>query len=106
MSRLALTQQDSGRELSVQLGDEVLITLDENRSTGYAWALTSMIPGALELQNSSFTLEEGGIGSGGRRSFVFRANAVGSTALELQLRRPWESGTPPAARFSLVVHTR
>jgi inhibitor of cysteine peptidase len=106
LSRLTLTEQDSGREISVQIGDEVLVDLEENPSTGYAWALTSMIPGALEFQNSSFSPGEGGIGSGGRRSFVFRASAAGSTALELQLRRPWESGSPPEARFALVVHVR
>jgi inhibitor of cysteine peptidase len=101
-----LTEQDSDREVGVQVGDEVLVTLDENPSTGYSWALTSVIQGALELETSSFSAGEGAVGGGGRRSFLFRVTGPGATALELQLRRPWERSTAPAARLRLLVHAR
>ena len=107
MPSLTLTEEDSGREVVVQLGDAVYVSLEENPTTGYGWVLASMTPGVLELEEWSFAPTPGvAIGGGGARRISLHARAPGRAELELQLRRPWESDEPPVARFTLTVHVR
>jgi inhibitor of cysteine peptidase len=104
MASLAMTEEDSGRDVSVALGDELRVSLKENPTTGYGWSVLPMRPAVLELEDSAFTLgRDAGVGGGGRRTFRFRAAAVGRAVLDLELRQPWEPGQPPEARFNLTV---
>jgi inhibitor of cysteine peptidase len=107
LSILVLTEEDSGREVSVELGDEVRVSLAENPTTGYRWMLASMTPGILELEDASFSPAPGaGVGGGGRRRFSFKARAPGRASLELHRRTPWASDEAPTAQFGWIVTVR
>lgn len=104
--------------LNVAIGDEVVIDMPENRTTGYRWTLPSQLSigtaslpedGAakLELVSDNFQLPETpaspgrAIGGGGRRRLVLRANAPGQVAVPLALRRSFEAEAPPAELITL-----
>lgn len=104
MRTLALTEQDSGREVAAQVGDEIRVTLDENPTTGYRWTLAPMTPGVLELRHTRFSAAAGaGIGGGGTRTFSLMGIAPGRTAVEFQLRQPWGRDAPSTPTFRLLV---
>src|SRR5262249_48017474 len=104
MSSLVLTEEDSGREVGVQLGDELRVSLKENPTTAYRWMLASMTAGALEFEDASFSPTPGaGVGGGGRRRVSFKGKALGRASLELHLRTPWESDEAPVAQFGLII---
>jgi inhibitor of cysteine peptidase len=106
LANLDLTEEDNGREVSVRLGDEVRVSLKENPTTGYLWALASMLEGVLKLEESLFSAQSIGVGGGGTRRFLFRAIVPGRITLELRLLRPWESNVSPVERFDLIIVVR
>jgi inhibitor of cysteine peptidase len=104
LSTIVLTEADDGREVDAGLNDLVVVSLPENPTTGYLWAVASETAGVLMLENSDFSAVAGaGVGGGGRRTFSFRAAAAGRATLELVCRRPWETDASAAARYRLVI---
>jgi len=85
---------------AIRVGDELVIELPSNPSTGFGWEVQT--PSAddesvLELASSEYIPDEaaGGMsGSGGTEVFRFRATGVGSTTVLLHYVRPWESEPP------------
>lgn len=81
----------NGRDVHLQVGDELKLSLRENRSTGYVWELTQ--DGSPALRRVGDTYESGAVsrpGSPGSRQWTFKAEETGQTKLELQLKRSWE----------------
>lgn len=107
MPELVLTAADDGRDLAVEIGAEIALALEENRTTGFLWQLAGPLPDGLVWKGDRFYHDAGpGLGRGGRRSFRFLAVAPGSGDIAFQLRRPWEIGLAPQARFRVGVTVR
>lgn len=105
LSTIVLTEADDGREVDAGLNDVVVVSLPENPTTGYLWAVASETTGTLRLENSDFSAVAGtGVGGGGLRTFSFRAAAAGRAILELVCRRPWETDGSAVARYRLVIN--
>ncbi|MSM40752.1 MAG: hypothetical protein GJT30_14140 [Geobacter sp.] len=101
---LDLTGQDSGRSVTVPVGEVVSITLGGNPTTGYAWELTEVDRAVLAPDpEPAYVADSALSGAGGKYTFRFSARAAGSTAVQLVYRRPWEKGLPPLERFDLQV---
>jgi inhibitor of cysteine peptidase len=83
----------SAIELSV--GEELVLHLPENPTTGYRWSLD---PGPLgdlfTLLRSFYELGGPGMGAGGTRTFRFLATGEGTARIRLVLARSWETGAP------------
>ncbi|MGA7937919.1 MAG: protease inhibitor I42 family protein [Kovacikia sp.] len=104
VSTLSLNQTDAGKTLQVPAGEIVLITLSENPTTGYRWALEPMEQPVLELQASDYVTASGaGIGGGGQRVFKFRTKASGTVNLQLKEWRDWEGEQSTLNRFSVTI---
>jgi len=96
-----------GDDISVKQGDEFVVALPANPSTGYSWTAGDnadvMFVSSHQLQNGG----EGGSqpGASGTQELAFRAEHTGESTLELAYSRSFEPGVPPAktAKFAVTV---
>jgi inhibitor of cysteine peptidase len=88
-----LAEADSGTTLRAAPGEEVLVELAENPTTGYVWHHVDPDGSGLVLVSSDFDPPNAAaVGAGGVRRLRFRVSGAGRRALVLVLKRPWESG--------------
>jgi predicted secreted protein len=81
----------------MKVGDELVIELDANATTGYEWQIqTPTDDTVIELASSEYLApdESAGMGAGGTQVFTFRATGVGTTDILIYYWRPWESSIP------------
>jgi predicted secreted protein len=100
-----LTESDAGAERAVDVGQELVVRLKENRTTGYRWHLALPADG-VELDEDRFEADTSGRpGAGGVRTFRLRATRPGTHRLGATLKRPWEAGeaAPPALEFRVTA---
>ena len=96
------TSEDSGKEYILSVGEEFQVRLWENPTTGYLWTILGSVSPHLELVDRKFTPGNDArrVGSGGERTFAFRAVKPGRTVLHMTLKRPWEKeGTETGSYF-------
>ena len=107
-SEILITVSDNGKTLEAHPGDEIVIRLDANITTGYQWEVAGIDHPAVELVDTDYleTPAPGVIGRGGIRTFRFKARAGGRTRIRLRLRRPWEATDAAIERFEVTVHVR
>ena len=100
----------NGREVTLQVGDNLKVSLSENASTGYRWSIPPEVKSKLApvLRETGETVDaaDGTPGKSGVRHLDFEALAAGTAALEIQYRRSWEQDKPPARTFTLRVTVR
>jgi inhibitor of cysteine peptidase len=98
-------ENDNGQTVSMSVGDMLQLSLPENRSTGYVWAIVVNDDDVLRLTGEPVYEIEGEAlpGAGGRVTFTFEAVGPGATTLELVNARPGETAVEPAETFALAV---
>jgi inhibitor of cysteine peptidase len=96
-----------GSAVEVSVGENLVISLESNPSTGYTWQVLAVDTAILEKTGENeFVQAEGDamlLGAGGREQMTFRAVAKGTTTLELGYKRPWEVEADPEQFFSIEV---
>ena len=108
VEQVAVTANDSGGEVTVGMGDELVATLESNPTTSYSWALVSISNTSVvtnvsnEYTPNPTPTGEPLVGSGGNEVWTFKALAAGTSTIEMMYARPWES-VEPAARFNITV---
>jgi len=90
------TYDDAGQEIDIGVGQEFIIALGSNPTTGYSWQ-ASYDEAMLELVGGESTYEadetdEEVVGAGGVEYFRFLALEVGETEITLTYEQPWEGG--------------
>jgi inhibitor of cysteine peptidase len=100
---LNLSARDDGRTVQVHTGDEIVVTLDSNASTGFRWVVTRKPdPQILELVGSDYvTPETTLVGAGGQE--VWRFGAVGEGTMSLELAYQRASGQTAGEPFRVTV---
>lgn len=100
-----LTAADSGTELSLSTGDEVVVTLDSNVTTGFAWQLeTEPASEVLDVVGSEYVAPETDlVGAGGQEIWRFVATGEGSTDVVLRYARSSGETSGEPFGFSVVV---
>ena len=85
------TYTDSGQTIDIDVGQQFVIALGSNPTTGYGWQ-ESYDETMLELVKKSYEegAEEGVVGAGGVEYFRFKALERGETEITLTYKRPWE----------------
>ena len=92
----------SDRVISVRVGDDFVVALAANPTTGYQWepyfdaALVQLIERVLAASGS-------GIGSGGTERFRFRTLGPGGGELRMTYRRAWETASAQELVFRLDI---
>ena len=102
----SITDDDNGKQITVQSGDVITVTLVSNPTTGYSWQVME-IDNAILVQDGDPEYKqspgaEGLVGAGGTETFHFKAIGSGQTSLGLGYLRPWES-VPPIETFTIQV---
>ena len=103
---ISLTDADNGKQIALQPGDILTVTLESNPTTGYSWQVMG-IDNAILTQDGDpeykqVSGSEGLVGAGGTETFRFKAVGSGNASLELGYLRPWES-VPPIQTFTIQV---
>jgi len=107
VSELTLTKADNGKSVEVARGDTVTITLEDNPSTGYRWAIDKNDASILAPQSDDYMQSpSSGIGGAGQRTFKFKALKAGAVQLQLKRWREWEGDSSIVDRFSAAVRVR
>jgi len=87
------TYTDSGQTIDIGVGQEFVIALGSNRTTGYGWQ-ESYDENMLRLVEKTYEeeTEEDVVGAGGIEYFRFRTLEAGETEITLVYKQPWEGG--------------
>lgn len=95
--------------LALHIGQEVLISLRSNPSTGFRWEVKQAASGVLKSLGPelySNPEEVGLVGSAGQSSWRYKAEKAGSGQLLMVYRRPWEADVAPASTFDCQVEVQ
>jgi inhibitor of cysteine peptidase len=99
-----LTREDSGRHCSVNVGEQVTLTLPETPTTGYEWK-AEVDPELLRELENRFDPDSAPRGAAGARIITFEAIAVGPTPLRCDRRRAWEGTAAEQFQVYLDITT-
>jgi inhibitor of cysteine peptidase len=105
---IALTEAESGRTIEGAIGQEVVVTLRTNPTTGYSWSSRVSPPEALKPAGEPEYMPDqpAMTGSGGRMRYRFTMVSGGKATLRFEYRRPWEHDIPPAKTVAYVFSVR
>ena len=105
---VALDDRDNGKQIELEQGQTLAITVESNPTTGYSWAQQEGEPDDIlvMLGEPEYKSKSALIGGGGTETLRFRAERPGTTTLQLIYRRPWEEDAQPAATYTLTVSVR
>lgn len=88
MTQILLTAAQSGFPIEARVGDELVLQLVENPTTGYRWQPDSELQ--LPAREDHYVPAAGATGAGGVRTLRLLLSSPGSFDLAFSLRRPWE----------------
>ena len=106
MTMQSLTSGDAGKVVNVPAGEEVMVTLESNITTGYSWTENATLSNGAVLRQTSHEYQppaEAIPGRGGQEVWTFKALAAGTTTVSMEYKRPFEPNNPPANTFNVTV---
>jgi len=89
---------DPNETINVNVGQELIIALDENPTTGYSWqkefdnSFLELVGDKFESSSEAKKGKEPIVGAGGTRSFQFKALKKGGTKVTLVYKQSWKGG--------------
>lgn len=102
----SLTEADNERTVDLRVGESVQLTLPENATTGYRWAIDRLDRDVVEEAGSEPHPSRGAIGSGGNVTFDFTAKKAGSGEVALKYWRHFEGDGSIVRRFSFRLNVQ
>lgn len=102
-----ISQDDNGREFTLDRGDALEISLPATSGTGYTWQAEPVAGGFVtQVGEPAFALDNAMPGASGHQVFHFGIAASGTGTLELRYLRPWEKDSKPAKVFKIMLIVR
>jgi inhibitor of cysteine peptidase len=101
--RILLTDQNQGQVVDVRVGQLVVLSLPENATTGYRWAIDHIDNDLVEADQPTRQYPSSAVGSGGRIEWVFTLKAPGNTEIALKQWRNWEGDRSIVMRFRVQL---
>ena len=100
-----LMATDNGGQVEVKMGDQFVIELEGNPSTGYTWEAKDLDTSIFQqIGDAKFTSGNPSlIGAGGTLALTFKAVRAGTATLTLVYHRSWETGVDPINTFTVTV---
>lgn len=91
-----VTEEDAGRTLDLRVGDQLMVVLQGNPTTGYEWSSALLYEYAVlrvlaETEYRPTSMDTGMVGAGGLYIFRFEAIDVGTQAFQFVYQRSWEA---------------
>ena len=96
-------------EVKAAVGQDIVILLPSNPTTGYSWRLAESRPDMLKLTGREYRTRrksEGLVGAGGVEEWRFTPLDRGKTTLVFEYVRLWEKETPPIGRKTFTIDIR
>ncbi|HEY7082467.1 MAG TPA: protease inhibitor I42 family protein [Nitrososphaeraceae archaeon] len=104
MNQILIYEGDKNKSFDANLDDTLIISLKENPTTGYQWKLDHVNAEIISLEESRFFENSvNRIGSGGTRTFTFKARSSGKTKVQLSLKREWEKKMIGVDQFEVFI---
>ena len=102
-----ISQDDNGREFTLDRGDALEISLPATSGTGYTWQAEPVAGGFVkQVGEPAFALDSAMPGASGHQIFHFGIDASGTGTLEIRYLRPWEKDAKPAKSFKIMLIVR
>ena len=101
-----LTEADSANEVSLSAGEEFVVRLGSNPSTGYQWEIAEMsVPDIAEFQLRSYEDADNTevVGAAGFEVFTFEAGSSGAGILRLEYVRSFEELPVPDRVVEYII---
>ncbi len=104
------TYTKSDTSITAGAGQQFIIQLDSNPTTGYAWNITNTLDTAVVKKVRSVYIAnqtaKGVVGSGGVEKWTFEGVAKGTATIEMGYARSFEKGVPPVqtATFKVTIN--
>jgi inhibitor of cysteine peptidase len=99
------SEADNGQSIDLVVGQEILVKLEGNPTTGYTWELDQEASSGMEqVGEPDYKAGSFAIGSGGQYKFRFKAVETGQQTLHLKYWRIFEPDTPPIETFGLKIN--
>ena len=103
----SLTEADNERTVDLRVGESVRLTLPENATTGYRWAIDRFDRDVVEAAGSEpHPIRAAPIGSAGNVTFDFTAKKAGSGEVALKYWRHFEGEGSVVKRFSFRLNAQ
>ena len=104
-NELKLSRQDNGRNITLKVGEVILIELERSGSTGYEWYLHESYKENFELvkEDTEPSNERGLLGAPVVRKWVLKVIKKGRADIKLYLYRPWEGEDKAVDAFTIKV---
>jgi inhibitor of cysteine peptidase len=107
VATITLTHTEHGKSIEAQVGDRIAVSLDENPTTGFRWALDKSDDEVVALSSSEYAVAPGSrMGRGGQRVVTFEARKAGVSAIRLKLWRRWEGDSSVTQQFAITLRVR
>ncbi len=103
--RFTFNETDNNKTVTLPVGSEIVISLDENPTTGYSWNVTSS-RGLLLVNDTFIPPKTELVGAGGVHVWEYVAAEKGSAEFSAIYKRPWENVTGTEDTFSMAFTTR
>ena len=104
---IKVNETQNGTTVELAHGDELVITLEGNPTTGYQWEMLPNSEGVVELQGDPEYKSGGKLaGSGGQYKFAFKAIKAGATTVNLKYYRSFEADVPPIQTYTINITVR
>ena len=103
---VALSDADDGKNFAVKKGQDVVVSLAGNATTGYQWSVLSTDKSFGYPEESYVASNPNMVGGGGTSIFTWHTNtpfAVGHHTVKLQYKRSWETKAIDTFTFSVDV---
>jgi predicted secreted protein len=94
------------KPIAANKGDEFIIVLDSNKTTGFGWQLAKPInQNMLKLLRTDYIPSETDlVGAGGKEEWTFIAVNSGKATIPLKYARPWEKVKPAKEKtFTIII---
>jgi inhibitor of cysteine peptidase len=102
----SLTEADNDKTVDLRVGETVRVSLPENATTGYRWAIDRLDEDVIEAVGSEPNYPGSAVGSAGHVAFTFKAKKAGTGEVTLKYWRHFEGDKSITNRFRLRLHTQ
>ncbi len=101
--QFVVTDSDSGKQISLAVGDGLTVRLAAQPGTGYGWQIEPDSTKLLALESNTSAGLAAVPGGQDIQILTFRAGRPGTGRLRLGYRRPWQKSVPATKQFMLIV---
>ena len=94
------------KQVEINKGDTLLVTLVSNATTGFSWDESALIADVgimQQLTHKSVAAGSNKIGAAGEEQWTFKALKAGTTTVHLEYSRQWAGGEKGLWVFDLTV---